>query len=125
MQDSDSVNYDQQCGVINDKNLPCSRSLACKIHTLEAKRAVQGRSTKYDYLACEWQYKNGRAITHRITNPPAPKVFNYCSVCRLSFTTRSLLLLHKDEECAPYDTYYPHLPTRPSSWLTPVRSGIM
>jgi hypothetical protein len=41
MQDSDSVDYDKQCGVINDKNLPCSHSLACKDHSSMAKVAVR------------------------------------------------------------------------------------
>lgn len=49
------VDYDQQCGVINDKNLPCSRSLTCKSHSMGAKRAVQGRSRKYDDLLIDWQ----------------------------------------------------------------------
>ncbi|KAJ6518625.1 SCA7, zinc-binding domain-containing protein [Mycena sanguinolenta] len=49
------VDYDQQCGVINDKNLPCSRSLTCKSHSMGAKRAVEGRSRKYDDLLLEWQ----------------------------------------------------------------------
>ncbi|KAJ7355450.1 SCA7, zinc-binding domain-containing protein [Mycena albidolilacea] len=49
------VDYDQQCGVINDKNLPCSRSLTCKSHSMGAKRAVEGRSRKYDDLLLDWQ----------------------------------------------------------------------
>ncbi|KAJ7623377.1 SCA7, zinc-binding domain-containing protein [Roridomyces roridus] len=49
------VDYDQQCGVINDKGLPCSRSLTCKSHSMGAKRAVEGRSRKYDDLLLEWQ----------------------------------------------------------------------
>ncbi|KAF8817583.1 SCA7-domain-containing protein, partial [Phlegmacium glaucopus] len=48
------VDYDKQCGVINDKNLPCSRSLTCKSHSMGAKRAVQGRSRNYDELLLEW-----------------------------------------------------------------------
>ena len=48
------VDYDKQCGVINDKNLPCSRSLTCKSHSMGAKRAVQGRSRPYDELLLEW-----------------------------------------------------------------------
>ncbi|KAJ7935246.1 SCA7, zinc-binding domain-containing protein [Mycena leptocephala] len=105
MQDSGSVNYDKQCGVINDKFLPCSRSLACKIHTLEAKRAVQGRSTKYYDLVLEW-YKNHRVVTPRILNPH--KDSNCCSACGMSFTTQSLLFHHKDEECVyrRHDMYY-------------------
>jgi len=54
------VDYDKHCGVINDKNLPCSRSLTCKSHSMGAKRAVQGRSRNYDELLLEWQ---------RATNP--------------------------------------------------------
>ncbi|KAF7971937.1 hypothetical protein HWV62_19385 [Athelia sp. TMB] len=52
------VDYDKQCGVINDKNLPCSRSLTCKSHSMGAKRAVQGRSRHYDELLLEWNRAN-------------------------------------------------------------------
>ncbi|KAF5383724.1 hypothetical protein D9615_003681 [Tricholomella constricta] len=52
------VDYDRQCGVINDKNLPCSRSLTCKSHSMGAKRAVQGRSRNYDELLLDWQRAN-------------------------------------------------------------------
>lgn len=44
------VDLDRQCGVINDKSLPCSRALTCKSHSMGAKRAVQGRSKNYDDL---------------------------------------------------------------------------
>ncbi|KAJ6597713.1 SCA7 domain-containing protein, partial [Mycena vulgaris] len=44
------IDYDRQCGVIKDEKLPCFRSLACKSHSIDAKRAVQGRSRKYDEL---------------------------------------------------------------------------
>ncbi|THG99152.1 hypothetical protein EW026_g3158 [Hermanssonia centrifuga] len=52
------VDLDRQCGVINDKNLPCSRSLTCKSHSMGAKRAVQGRSRPYDELLLEWNRLN-------------------------------------------------------------------
>ncbi|KAI6105623.1 SCA7-domain-containing protein [Pisolithus sp. B1] len=52
------VDYDRQCGVINDKGLPCSRSLTCKAHSMGAKRAVQGRSKLYDELLLEWNRAN-------------------------------------------------------------------
>ncbi|TXT15817.1 hypothetical protein VHUM_00320 [Vanrija humicola] len=52
---SNPLDYDRQCGVINDKGLPCSRSLTCKTHTVGAKRAVQGRTRPYDELFIEWQ----------------------------------------------------------------------
>ena len=52
------VDYDKQCGVINDKGLPCSRSLTCKSHSMGAKRAVQGRSRNYDDLLLDWQRAN-------------------------------------------------------------------
>ncbi|CCM02451.1 uncharacterized protein FIBRA_04550 [Fibroporia radiculosa] len=52
------VDYDKQCGVINDKSLPCSRSLTCKSHSMGAKRAVQGRSKPYDELLLEWNRLN-------------------------------------------------------------------
>ncbi|TFY73914.1 hypothetical protein EWM64_g10098 [Hericium alpestre] len=52
------VDLDKQCGVINDKNLQCSRSLTCKSHSMGAKRAVQGRSRPYDELLLEWNRAN-------------------------------------------------------------------
>ncbi|KAI0820794.1 SCA7-domain-containing protein [Trametes gibbosa] len=52
------VDYDKQCGVINDKGLPCSRSLTCKSHSMGAKRSVQGRSKSYDELLLEWNRAN-------------------------------------------------------------------
>lgn len=48
------VDVDRQCGVINDKGLPCSRSLTCKSHAMGAKRAVPGRSKDYDELLKDW-----------------------------------------------------------------------
>lgn len=52
------MDYDKQCGVINDKGLPCSRSLSCKSHSMGAKRSVQGRSKPYDELLLEWNRAN-------------------------------------------------------------------
>ncbi|EIW82061.1 SCA7-domain-containing protein [Coniophora puteana RWD-64-598 SS2] len=52
------VDYDKQCGVINDKGLPCSRSLTCKAHSMGAKRAVEGRSKSYDELLLDWNRAN-------------------------------------------------------------------
>jgi len=52
------VDYDKQCGVINDKSLPCSRSLTCKSHSMGAKRSVLGRSRPYDELLLDWQRAN-------------------------------------------------------------------
>ncbi|KZS90491.1 SCA7-domain-containing protein, partial [Sistotremastrum niveocremeum HHB9708] len=52
------VDVDKQCGVINDKGLPCSRSLTCKSHSMGAKRAVQGRSRDYDALLLDWNRAN-------------------------------------------------------------------
>lgn len=44
------IDFDRQCGVINDKGQQCSRALTCKSHSMGAKRAVQGRSKPYDEL---------------------------------------------------------------------------
>jgi len=52
------IDYDKHCGVINDKGLPCSRSLTCKSHSMGAKRAVHGRSRNYDDLLLDWQRAN-------------------------------------------------------------------
>jgi len=60
------VDYDKQCGVINDKNLPCSRSLTCKSHSMGAKRAVTGRSRAYDDLLLDWQREHNPNFVERV-----------------------------------------------------------
>jgi SAGA-associated factor 73 len=52
------VDYDKQYGIINDKGLPCSRSLTCQFHSMGAKHAVLGRSRNYDDLLLDWQCAN-------------------------------------------------------------------
>jgi SAGA-associated factor 73 len=52
------IDLDKHCGVINDKGLPCSRSLTCKSHSMGAKRAVQGRSRDYNDLLRDWNRLN-------------------------------------------------------------------
>ena len=71
------LDLDRQCGVINDKGLPCSRSLTCKTHTVGAKRAVQGRSRPYDELHIEWQRAhnpNFKEPTKKEANKKSDKV---------------------------------------------------
>ncbi|KAF9078082.1 SCA7, zinc-binding domain-containing protein [Rhodocollybia butyracea] len=60
------VDYDKQCGVINDKGLPCSRSLTCKSHSMGAKRSVQGRSRNYDDLLLDWQREHNPNFVERV-----------------------------------------------------------
>ncbi|PWN38347.1 SCA7-domain-containing protein [Meira miltonrushii] len=57
---------DTQCGVINDKGLPCSRSLTCKSHSMGAKRAVLGRCKPYDELLLEWQKIHNPALVAKL-----------------------------------------------------------
>ncbi|SCV69879.1 BQ2448_1273 [Microbotryum intermedium] len=66
------VDVDRQCGVINDKGLPCLRSLTCKTHSMGAKRSVPHRSQPYDVLLHEWQkankpnFKSDRPVQPRV-----------------------------------------------------------
>ncbi|WFD45169.1 SAGA complex subunit Sgf73 [Malassezia psittaci] len=60
------INLDRQCGVINNKGLPCSRSLTCKSHSMGAKRNVAGRSQPYDTLLFEWQKATNPAFVARL-----------------------------------------------------------
>lgn len=60
------INLDRQCGVINNKGLPCSRSLTCKSHSMGAKRNVQGRTQPYDTLLFEWQKATNPAFVARL-----------------------------------------------------------
>ncbi|TPX72190.1 hypothetical protein SpCBS45565_g00445 [Spizellomyces sp. 'palustris'] len=52
------IDLDKQCGVRLDSGALCTRSITCKIHSVGAKRAVQGRSQQYDILFQEHQAKN-------------------------------------------------------------------
>lgn len=53
------LDLDKQCGVIQGlNNLPCTRSLTCKSHSMGAKRAVDGRSQPYDVLLAAYQKKS-------------------------------------------------------------------
>ena len=70
------IDLDKQCGVINDKGLPCPRSLTCKTHTVGLKRGVLGRSRPYDELFLEWQRThnpNFKEPTLRRDNPTGAK----------------------------------------------------
>ncbi|KDQ11160.1 hypothetical protein BOTBODRAFT_35701 [Botryobasidium botryosum FD-172 SS1] len=49
------LNYDTQCGVINEKGQPCSRSISCKVHSMVLKRSVPNRSKPYDELLLDWK----------------------------------------------------------------------
>jgi hypothetical protein len=66
------VDVDTQCGVINDKGLPCQRSLTCKTHSMGAKRSVPGRSAPYDVLLNEWQKRNNPNLANK--KPTVPRV---------------------------------------------------
>ncbi|KAI7897468.1 SCA7 domain-containing protein, partial [Cokeromyces recurvatus] len=47
-----------QCGVITSTNhLPCRRSITCKIHSMGAKRAVEGRSQSLNELILVYHKK--------------------------------------------------------------------
>ncbi|KAG2204799.1 hypothetical protein INT47_004074, partial [Mucor saturninus] len=53
------LDLDKQCGVIQGlNNMPCTRSLTCKSHSMGAKRAVDGRSQPYDVLLAAYQKKS-------------------------------------------------------------------
>ncbi|KAL1747495.1 SCA7, zinc-binding domain-containing protein [Schizophyllum fasciatum] len=66
------INLDQQCGVINDKGLQCSRSLTCKSHAMGAKRAVEGRSKDYDVLLLEWQREHNPNFVEPVKKERGP-----------------------------------------------------
>lgn len=52
------VDVETQCGVVLPNGAKCARSLTCKSHSMGAKRAVPGRSAKYDVLLAAYQRKN-------------------------------------------------------------------
>ncbi|KAL0569308.1 SAGA complex subunit Sgf73 [Marasmius crinis-equi] len=52
------INHVKQCGAINAKGLPCTRSLTCKSHSMGIKHTVEGRSRPYDELLLDWHRKN-------------------------------------------------------------------
>lgn len=70
------VDLNSQCGVINAKNLPCSRSLTCKTHSMGAKRSVQGRSKPYDVLVYEFELKRKPELADK----PMPRALTQLEV---------------------------------------------
>jgi SAGA-associated factor 73 len=52
------VDVEKQCGVPLPNGLMCARSLTCKSHSMGAKRAVMGRSMRYDVLLAQYQKRN-------------------------------------------------------------------
>ena len=52
------VDVETQCGVLLPNGAKCARSLTCKSHSMGAKRAVPGRSARYDVLLAAYQKKN-------------------------------------------------------------------
>lgn len=52
------VDVEKQCGVLLPNGGSCARSLTCKSHAMGAKRAVPGRSLRYDLLLSAYQKKN-------------------------------------------------------------------
>ncbi|TIB05282.1 hypothetical protein E3P96_01240 [Wallemia ichthyophaga] len=67
--DEGPIDLDSQCGVINAKGTPCSRSLTCKTHPMGAKRAVEGRTKPYDVLTYEFELKRKPELAEK----PLPK----------------------------------------------------
>ncbi|GAA5866919.1 hypothetical protein JCM1840_005905 [Sporobolomyces johnsonii] len=68
------VDVDRQCGVINDRGLPCQRSLTCKTHNMSAKRGVMNRSQPFDILLFEWQKANRPQAVKPDARPVQPRV---------------------------------------------------
>ncbi|KAF2441572.1 SCA7-domain-containing protein [Karstenula rhodostoma CBS 690.94] len=52
------VDLETRCAVTLPNGSSCSRSLACKRHSMTSKRAVAGRSAPYDQLLV--QHQNAR-----------------------------------------------------------------
>ena len=52
------VDVERQCGVMQPHGQPCGRSLCCKKHSMNAKRAVTGRSLPFDMLLAAYRAKN-------------------------------------------------------------------
>ncbi len=52
------IDVERQCGVMLPHGQPCGRSLCCKRHSMNAKRAVPGRSLPYDMLPATYREKN-------------------------------------------------------------------
>ncbi len=52
------VDVERQCGATLPHGQPCGRSLCCKRHSMNAKRAVPGRSLPYDMLLAAYREQN-------------------------------------------------------------------
>lgn len=66
------VDVEKQCGVELPQGGQCARSLTCKSHSMGAKRAVPGRSARYDKLLMEYQRKNQAKLQKAAFDANAP-----------------------------------------------------
>lgn len=66
------VDVERQCGVELPQGGQCARSLTCKSHSMGAKRAVPGRSARYDKLLLEYQRKNQAKLQRAVMDANAP-----------------------------------------------------
>nr|OQO29224.1 hypothetical protein B0A51_07769 [Rachicladosporium sp. CCFEE 5018] len=66
------VDVEKQCGVELPQGGQCARSLTCKSHSMGAKRAVPGRSARYDKLLLEYQQKNQAKQQRAVMDANAP-----------------------------------------------------
>lgn len=66
------VDVEKQCGVELPQGGQCARSLTCKSHSMGAKRAVPGRSARYDKLLMEYQRKNQAKLQKAQFDASAP-----------------------------------------------------
>lgn len=66
------VDVEKQCGVELPQGGQCARSLTCKSHSMGLKRAVPGRSARYDKLLLEYQRKNQAKLQKAAFDANAP-----------------------------------------------------
>ena len=67
---SDSVDVEKQCAVRRANGKQCKGSLACKRHSMSAKRAVPGRSMPFDSLLADYEAKRAEEQASRGILPP-------------------------------------------------------
>lgn len=74
---TDRINVEKQCGVLYPNGMQCARAITCKLHSVEVKRAVPGRSQPFDTLLAAFQVEVALAASTRrmAVGEPANSLF--------------------------------------------------
>ncbi|KAJ3260784.1 hypothetical protein HK103_007347 [Boothiomyces macroporosus] len=106
-----AINLDIQCGALLENGTQCMRTISCKVHSVNVKRAVLGRSNTYDIL---YQEHGNKAAKKAAAVQAQAALSSSTSVPLISVNTYTpeedvlkIMNIIQNNEPAPQATYQP------------------